>query len=331
MDRFNSILISITEECNVGCSHCGYKGTASRRKATAEELCHWLEEIKSAGINHVLFTGGEPFFTFDLLKAGVKCANELAITTAIFTSCNWGDSIDNAAKTLEQLPGIKQLYLSTDKFHQEHVPVQYVKNVINAGLKHGIKDIMICITCNDSIEFGLIKEQFIEYNNRIQFFSGGFIPTKKFTADSTDITGEKANDNRCWIANPLLNPDGRLFLCHIGKAAAHDSSNMATYFMGDLNTTSLSAIIDNAENRKDYQFLRLLGPKGLRNMLKEHPFLEKYLKRTSFNSSCDLCVTMLSSVEVYEFFLKYINQDHIIDELEMIRVLGRKNNCCANQ
>ncbi len=322
MDRSNSILISITEECNVGCSHCGYIGTSKRRRATNEDLCHWLGEIKTAGINHVLFTGGEPFHTFDLLKAGVKRSNELGIEIAIFTSCVWGDTIGNAYNTLKQLPNIKQLYLSTDKFHQERVPVQSVKNVIDVGLDMGIKDIMICITCNDSIEFEGIKEQFIEYTDRVQFYSGGFIPTKKFTADSTDITGEKAKDNRCWITNPLLNPDGRLFLCHIGKAAAHDTSQMTPYFMGDLNTDSLTNIIDNTVNRKDYQFLRLLGPKGLRTLLKENPSLNKYLKRTDFNSSCDLCITMLSSEEVYKYFLEYIKQDHIIEELEMIRVLG---------
>src|SRR5262245_22415965 len=129
---FNSVLISVTEVCTVGCRHCGFRGSTRDREPTETELVRWVGEVCEYRVPKIIFTGGEPFQRFHLLRAAVEAAMARATPPdiACFTSASWGSSPIRVSQHLEQLRGLNQLYLSTDVYHQERVPWRFVANVI---------------------------------------------------------------------------------------------------------------------------------------------------------------------------------------------------------
>src|SRR5882762_2457450 len=127
---FTSLLISVTEACHVGCSHCGFIGSTREREAEPEEMALWISQACSYGIPKMIFTGGEPFERLEVLAGGVRAGLAFGVEIGVFTSSYWGDSRERAKKTLSYVKGVTHLYLSSDTFHQRRVPYQYVFNVI---------------------------------------------------------------------------------------------------------------------------------------------------------------------------------------------------------
>src|SRR5215469_14939376 len=137
---YSRVLISVTEICTVGCRHCGYIGSVRERQPTTDEIAGWVTQACDFGIATIIFTGGEPFQRFSLLKAGVGAAARHSAKPGIgcFTSSFWGKDRATVDKFLDQLPGLSHFYLSTDVFHQERVPAQHVRNVIDGAFERDI-------------------------------------------------------------------------------------------------------------------------------------------------------------------------------------------------
>jgi MoaA/NifB/PqqE/SkfB family radical SAM enzyme len=329
--NIRSMLISITESCNVGCDHCGFKGTPRNREVSPIKLCHWLEEIKKFGVNSITFTGGEPFGRLELLKIGVSKACELGLNAAVFTGCFWGKSLSRAKAILEQLQGLTRLYLSTDKYHQKHIPLQNVKNVINAGIGQHIDDILVSVMCSRQDEFDEIKNELKEYDSQIKFHMGRIIPTHFLKPPENDPlpVQEKASlisNRNCWIGTPLINPDGKVYACHIGKVAVHEKADHSSFYLGDLNSWSIFDIFQQASKRREYQFLRTHGPEGISRFLGQYPEVLQSIGRSDFTCTCHMCLSTLSSKQANKYFSKYINQPEIADEIDMSLVLRFREN-----
>ncbi|OJX70350.1 radical SAM protein [Magnetospirillum sp. 64-120] len=82
-----SVNLELTDLCNVKCRHCynywrdDSMGGMSMTPARLDDI---LERLAQAGVFHVIFTGGEPFATFDLLEHGLLTAQRLGLSV----SCN---------------------------------------------------------------------------------------------------------------------------------------------------------------------------------------------------------------------------------------------------
>ena len=166
---YTKILISVTEICTVGCRHCGFIGSIRERQPADEEIADWVTQACDFGIPNIIFTGGEPFQRFSLLKAGVQAASRHPARPGIgcFTSSFWGKNRATVDKFLDQLPGLTHFYLSTDVFHQEKVPAQYVRNVIDGALERGVPHISLCITIAEDAEEQQIRSLYEDYGDRL--------------------------------------------------------------------------------------------------------------------------------------------------------------------
>src|ERR1044072_5655533 len=96
MMRFNAILFNIVEQCNIRCRHCGYADSVRAAVSTDDELCDWVAQAVDYGIPKIIFTGGEPFIRFNLLKRAVQTAYLRGGGSGIFTNSLWGKTVEEA-------------------------------------------------------------------------------------------------------------------------------------------------------------------------------------------------------------------------------------------
>ncbi len=82
---FTSILVSVTEGCHVGCAHCGFIGSTRDRETEISDLTDWVGQACTYGIPMIIFTGGEPFEKYEVLRKGVLAAFNHGAMSALFT------------------------------------------------------------------------------------------------------------------------------------------------------------------------------------------------------------------------------------------------------
>lgn len=295
---YTSLLVTVTESCTVGCRHCGYLGSARSKEATDDQIADWVTQALDYGIPNIIFTGGEPFQRFRLLKAGVHAANAHESRPGIssFTSSFWGKSPEVVDNILDQLPGLTHLYLSTDVFHQEKVPPQYVMNVIDGALRRDISYITLCVTIAEDAEEEQFRTLYAGYGDRLRFHIERVIPSQ-FTKSSHPQQQLKPIaenfSSECYLKTPLINPDGDLSACHIAKVGAHQSLDDEVYFLGNLHGEPFSDIMKRSEENYEYQFLRAFGPQGVARLVQQSESLRAFFGDRTFTRGCDLCCRVL--------------------------------------
>jgi len=326
--RFNSILLSITEGCRVGCAHCGFRGSTRERKTASEDIVDWVGQACRYGVPLLIFTGGEPFERFDVLSVAVAEANAKGVPSAVFTSSYWAASLPEAKRQLGELKGLNHIYLSSDIYHQRRVPYGYVYNAIDAAISLGISKITICITYAKETERIEVRANYEKYGDHLRFYEERVIPTKYlpssvlFHQDGLRPPNPTEFKCKCFLETPLINPNGDVFACHAGKAGAHGDLSSLPYWLGNLKDNSLEEIMDRSSRRADYQFLRTYGPNGISSLIENHPELLEAIGRDGFTNPCDMCFSALSSEVGQRILNKHVSNSSVRDEINIRLVLG---------
>lgn len=305
LPRYDAFLLSITERCHVGCGHCGFIGARRDRESSLDEVYNWTDQIANyGGIQRLILTGGEPFERIEALEAAVATARGRIPIISIFTSSFWASSKNEAIQILGRLPGLRQLYLSSDPYHQKRVPYEYVHNAIEAALVLGIEYLTICITYGNDKELAEVKENYVRWGSRLVFHEDRVIPTpflskKVLARQAAGITIDPEKYSRtCYLQTPLINPNGEVYACHSGKAAVHRNLRESPFYLGDLRKNRLIDIADQAARRWDYQFMRTLGPKGVASVMHDATHaIDKndFARKNEFTSACDMCFSTLKT------------------------------------
>lgn len=294
---YSKILVSVTEICTVGCRHCGFIGSIRERQPAEEEIATWVTQACDFGIGTIIFTGGEPFQRFSLLKAGVNAAagHPAKPGIACFTSSFWGKNPATVDKFLDQLPGLTHFYLSTDVFHQERVPARYVRNVIDGALARGISHISLCITIAEDAEEQQIRSLYDDYGDRLLISVDKVISSPHI--DPVAAAGHPPEPehyaSHCYLHTPIINPNGDLCACHAAKVGAHHPQEKDVYFLGNLKQKTFSQIMAEADENHSYQYLRAFGPQGVARLISEDPGLSARFGGQAFSNGCDMCSRVL--------------------------------------
>lgn len=343
---FSSILVSITDVCHVGCAHCGLIGSSRDREIETAELADWTQQACEYGIPLVIFTGGEPFERFEVLREGIRAAACHNTASAVFTSSIWATSIDTAIKTLKELPSLRHLYLSTDIYHQRRVPQSRVHSVIAAADALGIPEITLCITYATEKDRRATREDYALYGERVRFYESRVIPTPFIESSVQDqdpmlVTSPESLDRACWLNTPFIDANGDLFACHAGAVGAHGDTQSLPYWLGNLRRASFAVIMESARHSVEYQYLRTHGPRGVVQLLEQFPALSRAAGRDVFTGPCDACYSILSMVEGQRALAEYAQRPETIHHINARLAYvfgeppldpepgnGRRNACC---
>jgi hypothetical protein len=123
--------------CTSKCRHCLYKCSPARSKDYIDEETTRknLRMVKKLGCNALHIGGGEPFLQFEKLLGVIKVFREENMQIDyIETNSSWYRDEQQACKMLEQIKseGVNTLLVSISPFHNEYIPFEKVKGVINA-------------------------------------------------------------------------------------------------------------------------------------------------------------------------------------------------------
>jgi hypothetical protein len=129
--------------CTSRCGHCLYccSPRRNRRYIDAATTRQNLDTIRRLGCQAVHVGGGEPFLNPEGLLRVVTIAREAGVRIEyVETNSSWYRGQDSATTLLRELKeqGLSALLISISPFHNEHIPFQPVKAVIEACRMTGL-------------------------------------------------------------------------------------------------------------------------------------------------------------------------------------------------
>jgi hypothetical protein len=130
--------------------------------------------------------------------------------------------------------------------------------------------------------------------------------------------------SKCFLHTPLIDAEGNVCTCHIGKVGTHLDIRKLPYFLGSLRQNSLKQIFDSSESNYLYQYLRLFGPKGIAQAVNNSPLGEQFHKKC-YSGDCHMCADILPNVEVLDLFKKKFDEPFLQKEIFLRRVIELKD------
>jgi hypothetical protein len=138
--------LHVTDSCNAKCLHCAFNcGPGVEGCMQLEKSKGYVGEAKALDTEIVCITGGEPMLYPSLVEEIVSECNRLAISEVwLFTNGFWATNASRALVIAENLKGrgLTKMFFSVDVFHQGYVPIEFVKNAVEASLKF---DLEVCV------------------------------------------------------------------------------------------------------------------------------------------------------------------------------------------
>jgi MoaA/NifB/PqqE/SkfB family radical SAM enzyme len=138
--KINRSGILITYKCNAVCRHCLYMSSPKKNSLMAvEDARYYFTEFAKLGLkgDTLHIAGGEPFMYYEHLLEIVKLAGNVGMTplNMVETNSFWCRSEEIAKKRFEELrkAGMLHIFFSADAYHQEFVPIEYVRNGVKAA------------------------------------------------------------------------------------------------------------------------------------------------------------------------------------------------------
>ncbi len=133
MKSSGNLILFLNRWCPVGCASCNAGVSNSPGDSLSPRwLTLFFNRLADGALDfpgYVIWTGGEPFLSFDSLKTGIQLATQHKYHSEILTSGIWFAEHPHYLSVLKQ-NGTFSLRISTDSEHQERVPVALLISLI---------------------------------------------------------------------------------------------------------------------------------------------------------------------------------------------------------
>jgi hypothetical protein len=228
----------------------------------------------------------------------------------VVTNAFWADSLERAIAIIKSLPGLSLIAISTDRYHQQTIPFQRVKNALQAAESCGLPyDVSLCTENQEDPEHKRILEQVrsVSETDAIHTaitFPAGRALEKLDTAKY--IKSDQPPISACSFANsPMIFPDGKVLAC-IGPII--DISTAHPLVLGHLRGNSLKDVLDQAELNPILHTLRVWGPRKIVELIAASDLKNILPKEYIADSICQVCYTLLNIPAIAEH-LQALAQD----------------------
>jgi MoaA/NifB/PqqE/SkfB family radical SAM enzyme len=265
----------LTERCDAACRHCWFNSHPDRNATmTHEQAKRYIDQAAANGARWVSFTGGEPFLVYDLLQALTAYASGNGLYSEAVTNCNWAISKEKAHQQLSTLKhaGLDTLNMSIDDFHQETIPLERVKNSLEAAKKLKLKPVLM-ITVKNKSDITAHRIRNLLEDPDIQVLGAEKLPNPSALAMETHFTpvgrGEKtprkdmrytkveSQPCRRTLTDIGVKPGGDVMPCCGPLAALNEAA------IGNLEKESLRDILENAWKDPQLREIHEKGPPQL--------------------------------------------------------------------
>ena len=298
--------VLVTYKCQVACPHCIIEAGPNRtEEVSLSDAFDWIEQIskyRDGAVKVISLTGGEPFVDPERLQKIAAFGREKGLIVTAVTNAYWASTPEEAGRTLQNVPAVEMISISTDVYHQASIPFDRVKNAIMAAKRSNLPyNISICTESEEDADYKNIVDKLLEItdpgkiNTVITLVSGR--AKRTIVSQPYEISTEPPAGACVVCGSPVIFPDGRVIAC-IGPLI-----NLKTphpLMLGNLKQSPLSDILDKAESNPILHELRIMGPKQLVNILIGAGYGELLPKRFLKGSICDLCYALMSDPGIAE-------------------------------
>jgi organic radical activating enzyme len=217
-EKMKRCALFITPNCNISCKHCFIKKEYEKSNIIISKnlIDYSLSLIDNDYVMTIL--GGEPFLYPKELKYICKKAREKNIITRIATNGFFGNDDDKIYYILNEIqPDI--ISISLDEYHQEFIPEETIKNLINKIWNKIPTLLECCVYSPNSFlsenEISKIKE---DYTNKLNLSNKEifwyFLPLRKI-GNAENISKDVVslcNHGFCSAVGYFIDYNGKLSL-----------------------------------------------------------------------------------------------------------------------
>ena len=285
----STIALMVTRRCNMACAHCSVASSSRIREQPAEnELEQIVHDAADAGVQAIIFTGGEPMIREKLVVRLMSIAKKRGLVSAMTTNGFWGKTLSDARRTLGSLckSGLSLLTLSYDRYHAEFQGPAPGQNILRAAKELGIPlNLNVTRVADDSEISDLVKP--FEASNYANVRLYDVQPVGRaldLPASSLRAEVEGACDG---ARVATVTDDGRVTACN---GPAYFQRGDSPLVLGRLGNESLKSVLEKHRDDPILQTIRIFGPSKLRYELSRISGFEKFPWKSSYAGLCDLCL-----------------------------------------
>ncbi len=158
--RLSGLHLLLTYKCNSECAHCFLScGPHHDSFISFSDAKKYVDEAKDVpGINYFFIEGGEPFLDSELARKIIQHTTDNGYWIGILGNGYWAKTVEKGKEILRPLKeaGLGAIGISTDRYHQEKVPLATALNAVQAAKELEI-DVDIMVTSDDKSEGDEIK------------------------------------------------------------------------------------------------------------------------------------------------------------------------------
>ena len=305
--QLNNIAFLMTDKCNAACDMCCFScSPAGKQLLDKETVKDYIRQAKEMGIKNVAFSGGEAIMHYNELKECMSYAKSLDMPSTLVSNGFWGKDYK---KGYEMLSGLKEagLYacsLSVDKFHQEFVSYEAVRNAIKIASSLGVMSTVTLMDLKDGESvYRSIEELRPEIYNRnlivYPVFPAGAAAVN--IPDDQFIRSCSSNQAVCPFDNSItVLFDGTMMMC-----CTQFSREVPIVKLGSFGKTSLK---DAYENLKKNDYIYVMLKNGLfwfASLAKELG----YHVEDKYTVSCNLCHELFTNEEFMKDSFPYVKEE----------------------
>ncbi len=301
-----ALYVSLTQKCPIRCRHCFVESGPTRKEhASLADYRKWIDQIASAkNLELVVFSGGEPFSHPIALRYGLDVCAQADCYSIVSTSGYWAKSRSSADELLSSFSGVRCLWLSTDVYHEEFVPLRFLRNATESAA-----------SLNIDVAFQIVDDapddsQFIDkFEREVGFDLVGpdqiyITPltmvgraAKELGSEGTtsDADVEQVPDIPCvWLGTPWLHENGVLCACPNLDVLQRRNHPLQ---IGNLTHDDFESVSAQANTDLYIQALRVFGPRWVVENL---PVERWGWERSEFRGQtiCDLCHSLAATPEL---------------------------------
>lgn len=281
-----------------------------------EEALSYVQQTSTIStIRWISLNGGEPLLFFDEIRQVLSFAKQYNKKTKVSSNGFWAKTRRITQKKIRELKmaGLDFISLSTDVYHQQFIPIENIRHVLQAAEDENImREVTIIVDqksadqvpdilrlLNLDVEevmigkinffgpnafFNELKNQTVVDVMPLQPFGRGAKLRQRCVLNEV----EKFKGKPCPIVGkfPYVMPGGRVYWCC--NLFAPGAGHVEKFFVGNLGIESLAEIDQRLKTNMMVDLLAHQGPAGFPWLIGSKKSIDS--DRNKYASLCDLCI-----------------------------------------
>lgn len=255
--------------CVAACRHCGSSSGPDQREWIDADLAHrMLGEAAGAGVEGVIFTGGEPLARFELARSLVARARDVGLAPRVCSNGYWGNRPARAATWARALAdaGLDLLMLSTDRWHLPFVELDAVVEAANAGSAAGLPVQVAIPAGNRDFTAMRLLDELQRRTDAVVYTHPAHPVGKGESLPAQALHWQPASLEGCHLV-------GHVEVDHDGLVSASPTSadfpRTSPLLVGSAATEPLGDILDRFRSTPLYGVIARWGPLGVHVLLRD--------------------------------------------------------------